>query len=224
MKKFIPSLTFLFVAALSSLQANPEVPQAVTQSFGSAIADSILLIKGSSTTAEPVEWTAYARDPFRPADILRISVTMEGIAWKASPAGAGTKILDRVPATAIDFSKLLYRSADARVVAAKSAALAQTTFTSIDYQLATNAETGAPEWGMALKDETGYEVGFVVVSATTGAVSFQDWSPRVPSSANAEGDEGERAARAVKRAARKTWDWTDNARKETRGFFRELFR
>ncbi|MEN3944209.1 hypothetical protein WJU23_23100 [Prosthecobacter sp. SYSU 5D2] len=225
MKKLLPSLTFVFLAFATSLPANPEVPGAVAQSFGTAIAESIVLIKGSSTTAEPIEWTAYARDAFRPADILRISVKMEGPVWKASPAGAGTRILDRVPPMAIDFSKLRYRSADARVVAAKSAALAQTTFASIDYQLAANAETGTPEWGMAMKDDTGYEVGFVVVSAATGAVSFQDWSPKVPAStANDEGDEGERAARAVKRAARKTWNWTDNARKETRGFFRELFR
>ncbi|MES2738272.1 MAG: hypothetical protein V4672_18265 [Verrucomicrobiota bacterium] len=224
MKTILSSLSFLFLAGISGLQANPEIPVAVAQSFGTATAESILLLKGTGTTAEPAEWTAYSRDAFRPEDVLRISVKLEGAFWKASPAGAGTRILDRVPTRPIDFKKLRYRSADARVVAAKSAALAQTTFISIDYQLATNGETGTPEWGMALKDETGYEVGFVVVSAETGAVSFQDWSPRVPSTAGTSEDEGERAARAVKRAARKTWNWTDNARKETRGFFRELFR
>lgn len=225
MKKTFSSLMLLLIASATTVQANPEVPLAVAQSFGTAVSQSIVLLKGSSTTAEPVEWLAYARDAFRPADLLRIGVKMEGLTWVAKPAGAGPRILDRVPTMAVDFSKLRYRSADARVVAAKSAALAQTTFASIDYQLAANPETGTPEWGLALKDDTGYEVGFVVVSAATGAVSFQDWSPRVPSTADLdEGDEGERAARAVKRAARKTWNWTDNARKETRGFFRELFR
>ncbi len=224
MKNFIPALSFVFAAGLSGLHANPEVPAAVAQSFGTATSESLILLKGSSTTAEPVEWTAYARDAFRPADILRISVKQDGLLWKATPAGAGARILDRVPTLPVDFKKVLYRSADARVVAAKSAALAQTTFASIDYQLAANAETGTPEWGMALKDDTGYEVGFVVVSAATGAVSFQDWSPRVPASTADEGDEGERAAKAVKRTARKAWNWSDNARKETRGFFRELFR
>lgn len=225
MKKLISSLALLFLASVPHARANPEVPAAVAQSFGTATAESIVLMKGSGTTAEPVEWTVYARDAFRPADILRITVKMEGPVWKATPAGAGTKILDRVPPMAIDFSRLRYRSADARVMAAKSAALAQTTFASIDYQLAANAETGTPEWGMALKDDTGYEVGFVVVSAATGAVSFQDWSPQVAASTAEEpGDEGERAARSVKKAARKAWNWTDNARKETRGFFRELFR
>lgn len=223
MKLFIPGLTFLFIATVSPLHANPEVPNAVAQSFGTAISESIVALKGSSTTAEPVEWTAYARDAFRPSDLLRISIKQDGIAWKATPAGAGPRVLDPVPSMAIDFKKLRYRSADARVIVAKAAALAQTTFASIDYQLAANPETGTPEWGLALKDDTGYEVGFVVLSAQTGAVSFQDWSPRVPSSAAPE-DEGERAARAVKRAARKTWNWTDNARKETKGFFRELFR
>lgn len=223
MKYLIPSLSVLFLTSLSHLQANPEVPAAVSQSFGIATSESIVLLKGSSTTGEPLEWTAYAKDAFRPADLLRINVKQEGLLWRATAAGAGTRILDRVPSLPIDFKKLRYRSADARVVAAKSAALAQTTFVSIDYQLAANGSTGTPEWGMALKDETGYEVGFVVMSAETGAVSFQDWSPRVPSTARAE-DEGERAARAVKRAARKTWNWTDNARKETKGFFKELFR
>ncbi|MCW0218926.1 MAG: hypothetical protein OJI67_11445 [Prosthecobacter sp.] len=224
MKKIIPCLFLLALTGLSNLHANPEVPIAVAQSFGTAVSESILLVKGSSTTAEPLEWVAYARDAFRPQDILRINVKMEGATWKATAAGAGTKILDRVPSRPIDFKKLLYRSADARVVAAKSAALAQTTFASIDYQLAANPETGTVEWGLALKDDTGYEVGFVVVSAETGAVSFQDWSPRVASSSDSEGDEGEKAAKAVKKAARKAWNWTDNARKETRGFFRELFR
>jgi len=224
MKHSLSCLTFLFIAGLTSLKANPEVPTAVAQSFGTAISDGLLLIKGTGTTAEPTEWTAYARDAFRAADILRISVKLDGAAWKASPAGAGTRVLDRVPSRPIDFKKLLYRSADARVAASKSAALAQTTFASIDYQLAANPETGTPEWGLALKDGTGYEVGFVVVSAQTGAVSFQDWSPRVPSTADSAGSEGEQAARAVKRTARKAWNWTDNARKETRGFFRELFR
>lgn len=224
MKHLLPSLSILFIAGISNLQANPEVPAAVSQSFGKATADNILLLKGTGTTAEPTEWTAYSRDAFRTEDVLRITVKQEGPVWKAAAAGAGNRILDRVPARPLDFNRLRYRSADARVVAAKSAALAQTTFLTIDYQLAANADTGAPEWGLALKDDTGYEVGFVVVSAETGAVSFQDWSPKIPVASDSEGDEGERAARAVKRGARKAWNWTDNARKETRGFFRELFR
>lgn len=225
MKKMLFSLTIATVAGLGSLQANPEVSAAIAQSFGGAAAQNVVLLKGSGVTAEPVEWTAYARDPFRSLEILRIQVKQEGKLWEARPAGAGGRILDRVPPMAVDFAKVLYRSADARIMAAKSAALAQTTFASIDYQLAANAETGIPEWGLALKDDTGYEVGFVVVSANTGAVTFQDWTPRIPVTAGTDPeDEGERAARTVKRAARKAWNWTDNARKETRGFFRELFR
>lgn len=223
MKKLLPVASLLLLTSLSSLQANPEVPLAVGQTFGNSVAEGIVLLKGTGATAEPVEWTAYARDAFRTEDLLRISVKQEGLVWKATAAGAGSRILDRVPSRPVNFAKLRYRSADARVAAAKSAALAQTTFASIDYQLATNADTGTPEWGLALRDDTGYEVGFVVVSAETGAVTFQDWTPRVPSTADA-GEEGERAARNVKRAARKAWNWTDNARKETRGFFRELFR
>lgn len=227
MRNLILLLTLLLLTAPETLRANPEIPNAVAQSFGTAVSANLLLLKGTGTTGEPIEWTAYSRDAFRSEEILRITVKQEASQWKATAAGAGTKILDRVPSKTLDFSKVRFRSADARVVAAKSAALAQATFASIDYQLASNPETGTPEWGMALKDDTGYEVGFVVVSAETGAVSFQDWSPKVPASSvanNAEGEEGERAAKAVKKAARKAWNWTDSARKETRGFFRELFR
>lgn len=224
MKPLALAATLIFSLGLANLQANPEVPRAVGQSFGARVAESLLLLKGTGTTTEPVEWTAYARDAFRADDLLRITVKLDGSEWRAAAAGAGGRILDRVPPRALDFSRLRYRSADARVAAAKSAALAQATFATIDYQLAANPANGTPEWGLALKDDAGYEIGFVVVSGETGAVSFQDWTPRVPSKVTETDDEGERAAKAVKRAARKAWNWTDHARKETRSFFRELFR
>lgn len=225
MKRFF-LLAGVLVAGLGGgvAQANPEVPRAVSQAFGDAVANGILLLKGTANTAEPVEWTAYSRDAFRQQDILRISLKLEGAQWKATPAGAGGNILSPVPPRPVDFARLRYRSADARAVASKAAALAQTTFATVDYQLAANPQTGAPEWGMALKDDTGYEVGFCVVSGETGALSFQDWTPRVAAGGSTPASEGERAAKAVKRAARKTWNWTDKARSETRSFFRELFR
>jgi len=221
MKPFLAALVFVLISA-SALQANPEVPKAVAQSFGEAVAKGILLLKGTGTTAEPVEWTAYCRDAFRPNDLLRIRVKMEGAQWQSSAAGAGGNVLDRAPRRALDFTRLRQRSAEARLVAAKAAALAQATFVSVDYQLAANADTGVPEWGMALKDDTGYEVGFCVVSGESGALTFQDWTPRV--TASGQTSEGERAAQAVKRTARKAWNWTDKARNETKNFFRELFR
>lgn len=218
------SLVLLTSTAVTTLQANPEIPRAVAQSFGENVAGSLLLIKGTATTSEPVEWTAYARDAFRPEEVLRVSVRMEAAQWKAAPAGAGTKVLTPQPVRTLDFSRLRVRSAEARVVAAKAAALAQTTFVTVDYQLAANAETGAPEWGLALKDDTGYEVGFCVVSAETGALTFQDWTPRFATAPATPPSEGERAAKAVKKTARKAWNWTDKARSETKNFFRELFR
>lgn len=224
MKNIAISLSIaVFLSGTALVQANPEIPLAVSRAFGTAVAEKIVLLKGSATTGEPLEWKVYARDAFRPEETLRIHVKQEGTLWTASAEGGGARILDRVPTQPLNFAKLRYRSADARLAAGKSAALAQTTFAKVDYQLAANAETGVAEWGLALLDDTGYEVGFVVVSAETGAVTFQDWTPRVPVTAGAD-DEGERAARAVKRGVRKAWNWTDNARKETRGFFRELFR
>jgi hypothetical protein len=212
------------LVGLASVQANPEIPRAVAQSFGESIGSSLLLVKGTGTTAEPVEWTAYARDAFRPEEVLRITVRMEASVWKAAPAGAGTKVLSPVPPKTLDSTRLQIRSSEARAVAAKAAALAQTTFASVDYQLAANAETGAPEWGLALKDESGYEVGFCVISAETGALTFQDWTLKLGSAPSAPPSEGERAAKVVKKTVRKAWNWTDKARSETKSFFRELFR
>ena len=37
-------------------------------------------------------------------------------------------------------------------------------------------------------------------------------------------ESGEDAAKAVKQGARKAWDWTEKAGRETGGFFKELFR
>ncbi|GEP46057.1 hypothetical protein [Brevifollis gellanilyticus] len=224
MKPLLHASLILLATAAASLKANPEIPRAVAQSFGENVANNLMLVKGTATTSEPVAWTTYARDAFRPEEVLRINVRMEAAVWKASPAGAGTKILASQPAKTLDFNRLRVRSAEARVVAAKAAALAQTTFATVDYQLAANAETGAPEWGLALKDDTGYEVGFCVVSAETGALSFQDWTPRFVTAPATPPSEGERAAKGVKKTVRKAWNWTDKARSETRNFFRELFR
>jgi len=223
MKKTILTLAITTFASLS-LHANPEIPRVVAQNFGEAVANGILLLKGTGATSEPTEWTAFSRDAFRPEEILRISVQMENAQWKATAAGAGSKILSPAPSRKLDFTQVRERSADARVVAAKAAALAQTTFGSVDYQLASNEATGVPEWALALKDETGYEVGFCVVSAATGALIFQDWTPRFATATPNQQGDGARAAKNVKQTARKAWNWTDKARTETKGFFRELFR
>lgn len=212
------------LAGLSTLHANPEIPRAVAQSFGESVGGSLLLVKGSGTTSEPVEWTAYARDAFRNDELLRITVKMDASVWQAVPAGAGSRVLSPVPPKTIDFTRLQARSSEARVVAAKAAALAQTTFASVDYQLAANPDTGVPEWGLALKDESGYEVGFCIISAETGALTFQDWTARAGVTTTSPQSEGERAAKAVKKTVRKAWNWTDKARNETRSFFKELFR
>lgn len=226
MKPISTALFALACIALSGkVQANPEVPVVISQTFGQAVASNVLLLKGSGTTSEPVEWVAYSRDAFRQEEILRINLKFEGANWKASPDGAGSKVLSPAPPRTLDFSRLRTRSAEARVVAAKAAALAQANFASVDYQLASNLESGVPEWGLALKDASGYEIGFCVISGETGALIFQDWTPRMPGSITVKDPSGgERAAQSVKRTARKAWNWTDKARTETKSFFRELFR
>ncbi len=213
------------LAAPALLHANPDVLAAVGRQFGASVQANVLLLKGSGSVAEPTEWTAYARDTFRPQDLLRIRVRRVDSAWQAEAAGSGSRVLDRAPQRPFDAALLKLRSEAARQAAGKAAVTAKAVFASVDYQLAANPQTGVPEWGLALRDETGYEVGFVVISADNGAVTFQDWTPRVTTAQRrTEEAEGERAARAVKRTARRAWNWTDNARKETGNFFRELFR
>ncbi len=222
--KFFSLLIAFLATGFGALYANPEIPLAVTHSFGPAVGGGLLLVKGSAATSEPVEWIAYARDVFRPEEILRIMVRLDSSSWVATPAGAGTKVLSPAPPRIIDSTRLKTRSSEARAVAAKAAALAQTTFSSVEYQLAANAESGSPEWGLALMDESGFEVGFCIVSAETGALTFQDWTLRSTNVPSAVPNDGERAAKAVKKTVRKAWNWTDKARTETRSFFKELFR
>jgi hypothetical protein len=221
-------LLAILVTSITPAFANPEISAAVNLSFGKAIAGNILLLKGSADTAEPSVWIVYAQDVFRPQEQLRIKASLSAGGWKAEAAGAGQKVISPAPTRPLDFSRLSIRSSEARITAAKAAALAQVTFSRINYQLAANPGTGAPEWGMALLDENDHECGFVVTSGETGALIFQDWTPKIGANtpnANAQpSTDGERAARAVKKAARKAWNWTDRARTETKGFFRELFR
>ena len=140
MKSSLHAALLLF-SGIASLHANPEIPRAVAQSFGENVASSLLLLRGTATTSEPTEWTAYARDAFRPEEVLRITVRMDAAQWKSAPAGAGSKVLSPVPPKMLNFARVRVRSAEARMIAAKTAALAQTTFASVDYQLAANAET-----------------------------------------------------------------------------------
>lgn len=226
--RFIP---FFFVAALVAplvCIANPEVPEVVATGFGQATADQLVLLKGEGERHEPTEWLVFGKDPFRQGDTVSLRATLERGKWGVAAIGT---VLHRVPTRVIDFSLVRERSSDALKVAKKASELARTEFSRVDYQLATNAETGVPEWGMALMDATGYEVGFCIVSAQTGALLFQSWTPMAEKKAGlfgglkrSEEDEGERAARAVKKGVRKAWDWSENAGKQTGNFFRELFR
>jgi hypothetical protein len=222
----LPILPLLALMALPlGLRADIEVPRSVAFGFGQSLADNLLLLKSGPESATPQTWHAYARDPFRAGEQVRLLVTRENGKWGAQADGEATS-LRKVPSRSIDFSRVKVRTAEARQVAQKAAALAQADFDKVDYQLATNAETAVPEWGMALIDAEDNEVGFCIVSAETGALLFQNWTPQDKESGLKAGpqDEGERAAVAVKKGVRRAWDWTENAGKKTGSFFRELFR
>ena len=92
--------------SLTSTFANPEIPAAVSLSFGNAVAGNILLLKGSAATAEPSVWMVYAQDVFRPQEQLRIKASLSVGGWKAEPAGAGQKVLSPAPTQPIDFVRL----------------------------------------------------------------------------------------------------------------------
>lgn len=219
-------LALILLSSTTTSRANPEIGAAVAKEFGEATARNIVLVRAGANVSDPIQWTVYSRDPHRQGEFVRSIVTNLSGNWTAAAAG-GEKQLQRTPSKLLDIKKVAWNSQLARDAAMKASALAKVTFTQVEYQLAANEETGAPEWGLALLDATGYEIGFCIVSAETGAVRFQDWTPKqtaqtpAPSTPESEGDA---AAKKVKKGVRKAWNWTEKAGKKTGGFFRELFK
>lgn len=216
----------LLLASSAALHANPEIATMIDQEYGAATSAGIVLVQSTASATEPGQWTVYARDPFRQGELVRAKLTQEARGWAPTTDGAGSKLLGRIPPQTIAFNRIKYRSSDARKVAVQTAALAKTNFVAVSYQLAANATTGAPEWGLALQDTAGAEVGFVVISAETGAVIHQQWSnsytDTVPGAPPPD-SKGERAAEEVKRGARNAWEWTGDTGVEVGRFFRKLF-
>ncbi|MBE7496062.1 MAG: hypothetical protein HS117_14050 [Verrucomicrobiaceae bacterium] len=223
------SLLILLASAATAL-ANPEIASIVSQEFGAATSDGILLIQSGASPGEPEQWYVYARDPFRQGEVVRADISQQGRSWTAKPNGAGARLLRATPPAPIAFSRVKLRSYDVRAIASRAAVESKTTFSSIEYQLAVNSPNGAPEWGLALLDGAGVEVGFLLISAETGVINHQQWANQaLPPSGGVfgnkpqAGDRGSRAAQDVKDAARRAWNWTEGARKETKSFFKELF-
>lgn len=211
------------------LRANPEIATVIDQEYGAATAEGIVLLMSAPAPAEPDQWFVYARDPFRPGELVRCLLTLANNSWAPKADGAGASILTRVPPQPIAFNRVKFRTADVRKIAQDNAALAKINFITVQYQLAANATTSAPEWGLSLLDTAGLEVGFIVVSAETGAVLHQQWgaaaaadtgdSPRRPPATPAE-----RAADDLKRDAREAWQWSGETGREVGRFFRRLFK
>lgn len=219
----------LFISTVTLVHANPEIATIIDQEYGAATSEGIVLLQSAPSAAEPNQWTVYARDPFRKDELVRAKITKNERGWAPDADGAGAKLLQRVPPQSIAFNRVTLRSSEARKVAQQNAALAKTNFVSVQYQLAANATSGAPEWGMSLLDTNGAEVGFIVVSAETGAVIHQQWSnglasntPGVP--VNDAATPGERVADDVKQGARRAWEWTGDTGLEVGRFFKRLFK
>ena len=217
----------LLLAGASMSQANPEIATVIDQEYGAATSAGVVLLQSPASAVDPIQWAVYARDPFRQGELVRASVTLDKSAWVPRANGAGTKLLSRVPPQVIAFNRIKYRSSDAFKVAQQNAMLAKTNFVTASYQLAANVTTGAPEWGLALNGTDGNEVGFIVISAETGAVIHQQWNNSLASNdpnAPAPGSKGEKAADDVKRAARRAWEWTGDTGLEVGHFFKRLFK
>ncbi|MCF7790006.1 MAG: hypothetical protein K9N47_28055 [Prosthecobacter sp.] len=221
----------LLLASATLSHANPEIATVIDQEYGAATAEGILLLQSTASAAEPVQWSVFARDPFRPGELVRASLTLVNGAWAPKATGAGPKLLGRVPPMPIAFNRVRLRSSDVIKIAQRNAMLAKTNFVTASYQLAADAATGAPQWGLALNGTEGREVGFIVISAETGAVIHQQWNnglasnvPGGPVSAPEPDGKGERAADNVKRAARNAWEWTGDTGLEVGHFFKRLFR
>ncbi|MBK8092882.1 MAG: hypothetical protein IPK32_13085 [Verrucomicrobiaceae bacterium] len=223
MKQTLLALTAL--AFTLPAAANPELANIVTQEFGAATADGIVLLQSAPSVGEPTQWNVFARDPFRPAELVSAALSLQGRSWSVKPAGAGRNILKRIPGQVINFGRVRYRSADVREIVARAASQSNTVFSSLEYQLAVDVAGGSPEWGVVLLNAANVEVGFIVVNAETGALGMQQWANQIPVNIPGQPEnKGARAAQGVKEAGRKAWNWTDNARRETGNFFKELFR
>lgn len=232
---FLPACLLLgcLLPLAESRAAQPLLPvrDAVALAYGQTTAEGARLLKSAAVEGEPTLWHLFTDDPHRDGDLLKIAVSREpgGKTWTAQSAGSG-QLLQRVPPERVDFTRVKVGPVEARRAAAQGAALARATFEKTEFQLATQPTTGAPEWALTLFDAQGNETGFVVVSAETGAVIHQDFTaleaPVAGKKNKDDGDidSGEEAARAVKRGVRRAWNWTEKAGRETKGFFRELFR
>ena len=220
-------LCSLLLASASLCQANPEIATVIDQEYGAATAAGVVLLQSPASATDPIQWSVYARDPFRQGELVRATVTLDKSAWIPRVNGAGTKLLSRVPPQVIVFNRIKYRSSDALKVAQQNAMLAKTNFVTASYQLAADAATGAPQWGLALNGTDGNEVGFIVISAEPGAIIHQQWNNGLANTdpgAPAPGSKGERAADDVKRAARNAWQWTGDTGLEVGHFFKRLFK
>jgi len=220
-------LLTLLLASASLSQANPEIATVIDQEYGAATAAGVVLLQSPASATDPIQWSVFARDPFRQGELVRATVTLDKSAWTPRANGAGTKLLSRVPPQVIVFNRIKFRSSDALKVAQQNALLAKTNFVTASYQLAADATTGAPQWGLALNGTDGNEVGFIVISAETGVVIHQQWNNGLANTdpgAPAPGSKGEKAADNVKRAARNAWQWTGDTGVEVGHFFKRLFK
>jgi hypothetical protein len=223
----LTSVIAIFSTSLTSA-AVPEIAAALRQQYGQAHLQNVVLFRASPSTIAPIQWNVYSKDPYRPGELIRTTATLNGAQWVTSPSGAGSDLLQRTPPKTLDLTRVKIDSAAALDVAKKAAALAQATVAQAAYQLATNDSNLVPEWGIELRDATGFEIGFCVVSAETGALVHQSWTPKTAASTSKTKSEpeteGEMAAKKVKKGVRKAWNWTEDAGKTTGSFFRELFK
>jgi hypothetical protein len=227
--------SLLIVAALAGgsvlyadiVAGNANIGSAIVKQFGEAQLKNVMLVTAAATDDDPTVWTAYAMDPYRPGEQVRTRVTKQDGRWWASPDGAG-QLLPKLPKLPVDFKRLTVDAKSARRLIDREADIMNVDYDTMSYQLATNETTLSPEWGIALQDDNGIEVGFCVVSGETGRIISEDWTPKAGSSvAVAPGgatQEGAAAAKEVKKSVRKAWNWTENAGKKTGGFFKELFK
>lgn len=239
------TFSLCLMGSLAASQNMLMVHQALLNTYGSSTTEALCLVKSQWSESEPLAWMAYARDPHRADEQVKITVSREPgqDVWTTKSAGSG-QLLQKVPPVNLDLTKVAVGPVEARRIASNAAELAKMDFFQVQYQLATQPGDNAVEWALTLADAKGVEVGFVVISAETGAVLHQDFGiepPPVVKEKSQEGtgvrlpvpeddinavgnvESGEDAARVVKKGVRKAWNWTERAGQETKGFFKELF-
>jgi hypothetical protein len=207
----IGSLNFLTTASAQQIPALDGINR-VGAKHGAQSVQKIVEMKGSQGQSQPAKWRIIAHDPksettLREYWIGDTRATNEGANYDYYPKKA--------PAGFIDIRRLKLGSVAAFKILDREAAEAKIGFDYIDYHLRCREFSNEPIWSLTAKNEDGYEVARVDMSAMDGRVLRTIWTyregrqftvrdsallaPPEPEPLRLDGDDPEEPARPLER-------------------------